>query len=129
MNPPRQSGLVTRFTTMAFTSSSSTSPPLARIDLAARPSTVSLRHSARSMSPVEIAGIFLRSEMNLDWVPFPDPGAPKSRTIKHPPKLRAFEPPIPMGRPGDTPVLPRKVGHVQAIESEHRGQAGGIPGA
>jgi hypothetical protein len=34
------------------------------------------------MSPVDMAGIFLRSDMNLDWVPFPDPGAPNNRTIK-----------------------------------------------
>src|SRR2546427_4306586 len=85
MNPCRQSRLLSRLTTSALTNSSSTRPPVARTVRAVSPSSVSARHSARSISPVEMAGILRRSEINRDWVPLPEPGAPNSSTTKHPP--------------------------------------------
>src|SRR5579862_1511353 len=68
----------------AFMVASSSKPPFETTAHAAWPSVVPARHSARSMSPVEIAGMFLRSEMSLACVPLPEPGAPKTNTIMNP---------------------------------------------
>src|ERR1017187_6654452 len=50
-----------RLATIPLTSSSLTSPPLARMEQAALPNSVPALHSARNISPVEIAGILNRS--------------------------------------------------------------------
>ena len=48
------------------------------MDLALRPKRVPVATASRSMSPVEICGIFLSAISFLAWVPLPDPGAPRS---------------------------------------------------
>src|SRR5579883_1911501 len=55
------------------------------MDCAASPRAVPARISARSISPVEIAGIFSQFVMSRDCVPLPQPGGPKSSRTNKPP--------------------------------------------
>jgi hypothetical protein len=58
------------------------SPPEAMMADAILPSSVPALHSARNISPVEIAGIRKRAARNEACVPLPHPGGPKRRRIK-----------------------------------------------
>src|SRR5271169_2835003 len=68
---------------IVLTTSSLTSPPLEKIAQAILPNSVPALHSARKTSPVEIAGMPKRLDMNSACVPLPQPGGPKSRMITH----------------------------------------------
>src|SRR5579864_4609827 len=77
----------------AFTTSSLTSPPLENTEHAIFPNSVPALHSARKTSPVEMAGMPKRCDINSACVPLPQPGGPKSRMITRPPErsMRQFQ--------------------------------------
>ena len=57
--------------------------------LAFRPNSVPSFRAARSMSPVEICGIWYLSFTRLAWVPFPAPGPPNNiKRMYYPPSIR-----------------------------------------
>ena len=70
-----------RCATMVSTMSSPIRPPLARIDRILLPRAVFASHSARNISPVEMAGILRFSTRNDACVPLPHPGGPNNKMI------------------------------------------------
>src|ERR1039458_5605462 len=79
--PEAQSGCRILAATIWSTTSSPTRPPDFRMEQAKRPRSVPALHSARNISPVEMAGIWKRWAIDAACVPLPQPGGPNNKTI------------------------------------------------